>query len=61
MQLFVNLVVAGGETPALAACKTLAAIVKDPVVLENALTELDSVFGGDITPDKIDELHYLER
>ena len=61
MQLFVNLVVAGGETPALAACKTLAAIAKDPVVLETAVKEVDSAFtGGDVDPDKVDGLHYLD-
>lgn len=60
-ELFVNLVVAGGETPALAACKTLAAIAKDPVVLETAVKEVDSAFtGGDVDPDKVDGLHYLD-
>jgi len=61
-ELFVNLVVAGGETPALACCKTLAAMAQNPAVLERAVQEVDDAFGADaeVDPSKIDSLDYLD-
>ena len=40
---FVNLLVAGGETPALLCCKTLAAMVANPECLKRAVEEIDSL------------------
>lgn len=45
--LFVNLLVAGGETPALAACKTLAAMAREPEVMRCAVDEVDASFAGE--------------
>mmetsp|Transcript_14161 Transcript_14161/g.29100 ORF Transcript_14161/g.29100 Transcript_14161/m.29100 type:complete len:368 (+) Transcript_14161:621-1724(+) len=61
-ELFVNLVVAGGETPALACCKTLAAMAQKPAVMERAVQEVDKIFGANaaIDPSQIDSLNYLE-
>lgn len=61
-ELFVNLVVAGGETPALACCKTLAAMAQNPAILERAAQEVDDTFpaSADIDPSKIDRLDYLD-
>lgn len=55
-ELFVNLVVAGGETPALACCKTLAAMAQKPAVMQRAVQEVDDVFGANaaIDPSQID-------
>lgn len=41
--LFINLIVAGGETPALVCCKTFAAINANPEVLARVIKELDTL------------------
>jgi len=37
INIFINLVVAGGETPALVCCKTLAAMIANPEVMAKAI------------------------
>lgn len=49
VNLFINLVVAGGETPALVCCKTMAAMTANPDIMEKAVKELQDVIGeGDL-------------
>lgn len=52
VNIFINLIVAGGETPALVCCKTLAAIVANPEVLVKALKEVDQI--GELTDKNLD-------
>lgn len=66
--LFVNLLVAGGETPALAACKTLCAMVRDPEVMRMAVAEVDDSFAAagansldaPLTEEVLEKLKYVE-
>jgi maleate isomerase len=61
INIFVNLVVAGGETPALAACKTLAAMARDRSIIEKAQQEVDKNTSVDtVTATDLDNLPYLE-
>jgi len=60
INIFINLVVAGGETPALVCCKTLAAMIANPEVMEKALEEIDSVVTDGDWKDKVDDLVYLD-
>ena len=43
VNIFINLIVAGGETPALVCCRTLQGIVANKEVLERAMKEIDSI------------------
>jgi len=63
INIFINLVVAGGETPALAACKTLAAMARDRSIIEKAQQEVDKNTPVDrpINANDLSNLPYLEQ
>ena len=56
--MLINLIVAGGETPALVCCKTLAAMAANPEVLECAIKEVDAT--GEVNGKDLGKLSYLE-
>lgn len=61
INIFINLVVAGGETPALVCCKALAAMIANPDVMAKAVNEIDDVVGeGDLDANHLPELEYLD-
>lgn len=61
INIFINLVVAGGETPALVCCKTLAAMIANPEVMKKAVKEVDDVIGdGDCEVRHLPDLEYLD-
>lgn len=63
INIFINLVVAGGETPALAACKTLAAMARDRSIIEKVQQEVDKNTPTDrpMVSSDLDNLPYLEQ
>jgi len=61
VNILINLIVAGGETPALVCCKTMAAMIANPKVMERAVQELDDVIGeGDLQDSHLNDLKYLD-
>jgi hypothetical protein len=63
INIFINLVVAGGETPALAIAKTLAAMARDRSIIEKAQQEVDknTPVEGTLTAEDLGNLPYLEQ
>jgi cytochrome P450 len=63
INIFINLVVAGGETPALAIAKTLAAMARDRSIIEKAQQEVykNTPVEGTLTAEDLGNLPYLEQ